>query len=82
MQTPPRGMHLCPTRVDRAALFAHAVTLATCQGRQSQHYHKCWTCAHRNGALNGSASRRSVPVGIGAAPKNGAAHLNGNGTLH
>jgi hypothetical protein len=67
-------MHLCPTRLDREpALFAHALTLATCQGRQRQHYHKCWTCAHRNAALNGAANgsaeaRRALvavrPVGV------------------
>ena len=50
MKTPPRGMRVCPTRPDRdSVLFAHLVNQATCQSRQREHYHKCWTCAHKNG---------------------------------
>jgi len=45
----PQGMHLCPTRVDGAAvLFAHTVTKPMCQQRQREHYHKCFTCVHNN----------------------------------
>jgi hypothetical protein len=68
-------MHLCPTRVDRApVLFAHAVTEPTCQTHQRQHYHKCWTCSHRNGGLDGAANgsgdaRRAL---VGARHANGA----------
>jgi len=42
-------MRLCPTRTDeRAALFAHKVSLAQCQSRQRGQYHKCFTCAYNN----------------------------------
>ena len=45
----PRGMHLCPTRIDAApVLFAHTVTPGMCQQRQREHYHKCFTCVHNN----------------------------------
>lgn len=54
----PKGMHLCPTRVDAAAvLFAHTVTAPMCQQRQREHYHKCFTCVHNNAQ---SSTRRTA----------------------
>jgi hypothetical protein len=57
MTAPHNGLsRVCPTRIDgAAALFAHRVTQAQCQGRQRGRYHKCYTCAYNNTyvALNG-----------------------------
>jgi hypothetical protein len=54
----PKGMHVCPTRVDQApVLFAHTVTAPMCQQRQREHYHKCFTCVHNNAQ---SGTRRST----------------------
>lgn len=37
----------CPTRADGApALFTHRIQTATCAGRQSSNYHKCFSCEH------------------------------------
>jgi len=45
----PNGMRSCPTRADgEAALIAHQITLAQCQQRQREHFHKCPTCVHAN----------------------------------
>ncbi len=45
----PEGLRACPTRADGgAALIAHQITLAHCQKRQREHFHKCPTCAHYN----------------------------------
>ena len=49
MPNTPAGMHECPTRVDGTnALFAHVISVATCQKRQREHYHKCPTCSFYN----------------------------------
>ena len=58
----PRGMHSCPTRADgEHVLFAHAVTGTLCQERQRGHYHKCWSCAHRNGIWSHNGARNGLP---------------------
>lgn len=45
----PDGLRSCPTRADGgAALIAHQITLAQCQKRQREHFHKCPTCVHYN----------------------------------
>lgn len=45
----PDGMRSCPTRTDgEAALIAHQITVAYCQQRQREHFHKCPTCVHNN----------------------------------
>ncbi|MEW6071307.1 MAG: hypothetical protein AB1726_01760 [Planctomycetota bacterium] len=51
-------LRLCPTRADGAdPLIAHEIAPATCQERQRRHYHKCYTCAHRNAAeVNGRST--------------------------
>ena len=49
MPNPPQGMHLCPTRTnDEPVLIAAMITMATCQQRQREHFHKCPTCVHNN----------------------------------
>jgi hypothetical protein len=66
-------MRLCPTRADgAAALIAHTITLAQCQERQREHFHKCPTCVHHNAAavaapaLNGHAPAvRQVEAKVG-----------------
>ena len=60
------GLHSCPTRIDGTAVrFSHAVTSTMCQGRQREHYHKCFTCVHKNGytapAISASASLAKLP---------------------
>ena len=63
MPNPPQGMHLCPTRSnDEPVLIAHMITLATCQQRQREYFHKCPTCVHNN-------ARNGVP----ASAQNGVA---------
>jgi len=53
------GMHVCPTRIDRApVLFAHKVSNGQCQDRQRGHYHKCFTCAWNNSWV----SARGIPT--------------------
>lgn len=48
LHTPP-GMQVCPTRTDGlVALMASTITVAECQKRQREHYHKCPTCTHYN----------------------------------
>ena len=38
----------CPTRADGGdSLIAHSITLADCQKRQRELYHKCYTCVHQ-----------------------------------
>ncbi len=60
----PQGMHLCPTRVDdEPVLIAHMITIATCQQRQREHFHKCPTCVHCNARIP------AAPNGIPKAPK-------------
>lgn len=50
MDTIPGGLHRCPTRIDGADVrFSHTVTGGLCQERQREHYHKCFTCVHKNG---------------------------------
>jgi hypothetical protein len=49
MPNPPQGMRQCPTRVDDApVLIAHTITIAECQKRQREHFHRCPTCIHQN----------------------------------
>lgn len=49
MSNAPEGMRQCPTRADGGeALIAHTITLAECQKRQREHFHKCPTCVHAN----------------------------------
>lgn len=61
MQTPPDPTpdpalagpthRTCPTRPDGSeGLIAQTIQAPVCQDRQRQLYHKCWNCAHRNGA--------------------------------
>lgn len=39
----------CPTRADGAdPLIEHEIPQGMCMDRQRRHYHKCFTCAHRN----------------------------------
>ncbi len=54
----------CPTRTDGAdSLIAHEIAPGTCQERQRKHYHKCYTCAHRNAAeVNGRAGAKAAPI--------------------
>jgi len=53
----------CPTRTDGAdSLIAHEIAPSTCQERQRKHYHKCYTCAHRNAAVNGRAGAADAPI--------------------
>ena len=57
MPNTPLGMRVCPTRIDgEEALFAHVISVPTCQERQRGHFHKCPGCSHRNGALQSAAS--------------------------
>ena len=57
MPNTPPGMRVCPTRVDgEEALFAHVISVATCQERQRGHFHKCPGCSHRNGAPQAAAT--------------------------
>jgi hypothetical protein len=68
MPNPPQGMHLCPTRTnDEPVLIAAMITLATCQQRQREHFHKCPTCVHnnaRNGATPGVHNGVTKPVAL------------------
>lgn len=51
MPGPPDALRQCPSRADFVeGLIAQTILPAMCQERQRRHYHKCWTCAHRNGA--------------------------------
>ncbi len=54
----------CPTRVDGAdSLIAHEIAPATCQERQRRHYHKCYTCEHRNAvAINGQSGPKRAAI--------------------
>jgi hypothetical protein len=64
MLNPPQGMHLCPTRAnDEPVLIAHMITLATCQKRQREHFHKCPTCVHNN------ARNVAAPIVLAGAAK-------------
>lgn len=55
MPNTPKGMRICPTRSDgEAALFAHVISVSSCQDRQRGHFHKCPTCSFRNGAEQGA----------------------------
>ena len=57
--TPNPNTLSCPTRPDDVeALIAQTITGSMCQSRQRGLYHKCWSCAHRNGAEH----RRPAPV--------------------
>ena len=75
MPSPPQGMHLCPTRAnDEPVLIAAMITIATCQQRQREHFHKCPTCVHHNArniaAPNGlSANGLSVAAKSAELPK-------------
>ena len=56
--SPNSSMRECPTRRDGAeVLIAQKLTTEMCQSRQRGYYHKCWSCAHRNGAVE-----RPAPV--------------------
>jgi len=60
MTSPAAEHRQCPTRPDGAdPLIAHAIDVATCQGRQRSQYHKCYTCVHRNA---GPASDHPAPL--------------------
>ena len=51
----------CPTPLSgRAPLIAHQITPDMCAGRLAGLYHKCFSCAHFEGA--------SAPLGGGALP--------------
>lgn len=67
----------CPTRIDGAdALFAHKVTQGTCQDRQRNRYHKCYTCAFNN--VRVSLYGLPQPASAAAAPEtNGVPALVG-----
>lgn len=65
MHTPPRGMRLCPTRIDTVeTLVAHTITQTMCQTRQREHYHKCGTCEHNNARV--AERDHAVPHGSAA----------------
>ena len=55
MENRTESIRQCPTRADGAdPLIAHGIAPATCQERQRRHYHKCYSCAHRNApSVNG-----------------------------
>jgi hypothetical protein len=43
------GLRTCPTRVAPGPpVISHLITVGTCQRRQREFFHKCWTCAHSN----------------------------------
>ena len=57
----PETRH-CPTREDgQQALIAHSIGHSDCQDRQRRQYHKCFTCAHRNGARGAAPKPASPP---------------------
>ncbi len=61
MHEPHATQRLCPTRADGVeTLIAHWIAPSCCQERQRTHYHKCFTCAHRNGAEAPRARRTPV----------------------
>jgi hypothetical protein len=56
----------CPTRADGSdALIEQSITRLQCQKRQREHYHKCPTCEHRNGA----PVRRPMRPGVVVEPE-------------
>lgn len=62
LQTPP-GMQVCPTRTDgEVALMASTISVAECQKRQREHYHKCPTCTHCNARNLAPAPALTRPV--------------------
>lgn len=70
MADAPREHWLCPTRVDgTASLIAHTITRARCQERQREHYHKCPTCEHRNGAEVRERSKAPIVLPAKRAPE-------------
>ncbi len=51
MTRPPEALRQCPTLPDESAvLIAQTITRVMCQDRQRGLYHKCWSCALRNGS--------------------------------
>jgi hypothetical protein len=63
-------MHLCPTRSnDEPVLIAHMITLATCQQRQREHFHKCPTCVHNNARNITTPGALDRAAKIAASPK-------------
>ncbi len=75
----PADMHRCPTRIDGAAVrFSHVLTFPMCQERQREHYHKCFTCVHKNGyavpTVSAAAALSSLPP-TPAPPEHGARPL-------
>ncbi len=53
----------CPTREDTTeVLIAHTINVPTCQKRQRNLYHKCFTCVHRNDGSVSAELRRPAPI--------------------
>ena len=42
-------------------MIEHRIAPSTCQERQRKHYHKCFTCVHRNAGRGGSAGSAVLP---------------------
>ena len=60
----------CPTRADGVdSLIAHEIAPATCQERQRKHYHKCYTCAHRNAMGVNGRSAAEVSATLDKIPR-------------
>jgi hypothetical protein len=77
---PDIGFRTCPTRVSPVLpVIAHRITAPTCQQRQRDFYHKCWTCllAGRLVTRNGLAPLVAAANGHHADGKGSA---NGNGS--
>jgi hypothetical protein len=61
-------MRVCPTRADGVeALMAHTISIAECQKRQREHFHKCPTCVHQN--ANAAAPVVAFAAASREAPK-------------
>jgi hypothetical protein len=59
---PPEARRQCPTRADGAdPLIVHWILRPRCQERQRSNYHKCYTCAHKNGVSAGAPGRNVLP---------------------
>ena len=64
MQEPNNSWRQCPTRPDGAeVLIEHRINGGTCQSRQRKHFHKCYSCVHRNSAAEVRGTVTLPPVG-------------------
>jgi len=72
-------LRVCPTRVSPVpTVITHRITVSTCQQRQREHYHKCWTCLLANRAALSEISAARSKNGV-AAHTNGAARVSAVG---